>query len=801
MKGIDFMPQQLQMIWPGYPERVPQRDTSEAYSVKPLQDGDESGHVSVMHKAGFTKWTEEQLAKWRRTIALPDGIFVAVHYKSGDIVATAMASHRPNDLHPSGGELGWVAADPDHAGKGLGMDVCISALKRLLDAGYHDIYLLTDDYRLAAIKTYLKMGFVPFLCATGMESRWKTVAEKLDWPIEPETWVRAPENLWPQEPTEERPDSDRIERYAARHKWLPNRQHRGFSCDGDMDTFGDESLYRPSLLGCAKVAPSEVEAGALSPLVITFIAGPSAIPEDATVTFAMRGQNPLGRLPDFDLTCSGQCGLEKHRNGFRVKNGVLTEGQKVTLNWPSFQWTPLAGRHEFKVIVGYGDGRPEQRLPEPLVIRISPKALSHLEATIPSSHMIGSDIRVQVTARDEYDNRVPYTGKVSVDAGQGEVSLRIVDGFGSSLMRPTPGETTRVSVKSSVDSCDSNPSVSAEGHQLFVGDLHCHDFLSEAEGYPDDIYRWAIEDRGLDFISVIPQSHGWQDNETWTIVKYMNEHYLNEGRFVTFLGFEWQHTGYGDKVIHYLGGDQPYLPVDDARYRSASALYAALRGSDALVVSHHPCYPSGSWCSSTDFETVETDVERLVEIWSMHGSSEGYDPYDRPFAKFDPERQAMAVLKRGLRIGFTGGSDTHSGRPGGSAKEPRHYWGGLTAVWADRLSRRDLFQALYDRRTYALTRARIVLQFTVNGEPMGSEIEQAENADIKIDAWAPNNIAKVEILKNACLLRTFDQSGVECHIQMTDRTGGTAFYHCRVTLDDGNLAVCSPVWLGSKKLS
>jgi hypothetical protein len=276
----------------------------------------------------------------------------------------------------------------------------------------------------------------------------------------------------------------------------------------------------------------------------------------------------------------------------------------------------------------------------------------------------------------------------------------------------------------------------------------------------------------------------------------MNERFLDEGKFVPLLGFEWQHTGYGDKIVHYLGGDQPYLPRDDVRYQSAKGLYAALRDSDALVISHHPCYPRGSWCSSTDFDAVETDVERLVELWSMHGSSEGYDPTDRPFAEFDPDRLVMSALKRGLRLGFTGGSDTHSARPGGSAKEPRPCWGGLTAVWANNLTRRDLFLALYERRTYALTCARIILRFEVNGQPMGSEIEACETADIHIDVWAPSAIAKVEVLKNASLLRHFDQTTDECHIDMHEKTGGATFYHCRVTLADGNLAVCSPVWLG-----
>lgn len=792
------MGKQLHMTWPEGLSQVSEMIAPEGYEIRPLRKGDESGHIRVMHEAGFSNWDEAQLVEWQGKLALPDGIFVAVHKESGQIVATAMASHRPTELHPSGGELGWVAASPDHAGKGLGKAVSVAALRRFVQAGYRCVYLLTDDHRLAAIKTYLRLGFLPFLFAPDMEPRWRAVCEELKWQFDPQSWARAPEEQWVREPVDERPDSDRIERYAPRHKWLPDREHRGFSCDGDVDAFGDESLYRPSRLGSASAEPREVEAGTHSPLILTFTAGPAGIPEGATVTFAMRGQSPLGVLPDFPLPGSGACVLEAKHHGFVVKKGRLAEGDSVTLTWAAFPWTPLAGRREYKVIINYSSGEPEQRFPEPVVIRVRPRALSRLDAAVPCTHRGGHEIDVRVTARDEYDNRVLHSGGVRLATPHGEQTLTLVDGMGTCRVRPASDGATRVSVKSDSgeQSCESNPSVPTDGQQLFVGDLHCHDFLSESEGYTDDVYRWAIEDRRLDFVSVVPVSHGWHDNETWTVAKYMNERFLDEGKFVTLLGFEWQHTGYGDKVVHYLGGDQPYLPMDDKRYGSAAGLYEALRGSDALVISHHPCYPRGSWCSSTDFDAVETDVERLVELWSMHGSSEGYDPADRPFSKFDPDRLVMPALKRGVRLGFTAGSDTHSGRPGGSAKEPFPYWGGLTAVWADRLTRRDLFRALYLRRTYALTRARIVLAFKVNGRPMGSETQACETADIQIDAWAPGAIAKVEVLKNASLLRALDQTGDECHIQMDDKTGGAAFYHCRLTLADGNLAVCSPVWLG-----
>jgi hypothetical protein len=342
----------------------------------------------------------------------------------------------------------------------------------------------------------------------------------------------------------------------------------------------------------------------------------------------------------------------------------------------------------------------------------------------------------------------------------------------------------------------SNPVLTTDDLQLFVGDLHAHDLMSHAEGYTDEVYRWAQEERGLDFVCVPVQAHGWLDNDKWTVAKYMNQRHLTEGRFVTFLGFEWQHAGYGDKVVMYLNGDQPYLPPDERRSNCPARLYEALRASDAVAIGHHSAYPYPGWVPGTDYAEVETDVERVIELWSMHGSSEGYDPDDRPLSPMNHANTVYDALRRGLRLGFVAGSDTHSGRPGGSAREPRRYWGGLTGVWASRLRRPDLFEAIRERRTYALTGARIVVRLSVNGAPMGATLPACTTADVRVDVWAPGKIAKVELLKNTRVIRVFARRGAEAHLQIEDRPHGPAFYHCRVTQADGQLAVSSPVWLG-----
>ncbi len=732
-------------------------------------------------------------------------------FRGNDPVATASAWYRPHFGRETG-YLHMVGVLPAEAGRGLGLQVSLACLHRMAAEGRRDVVLETDDFRIAAVKTYLKLDFVPRLVHENQRQRWRDVLTEIGRQdlIDAHAAIL---NGPLREPVPARPDSDHPENFVLRHKWLPDRAHRGGRRGGgDVDFMADESLYHPLRLGMASVVPSEVLAGSPMqvPLTLAYTAGPAGLPTGASVTFVMRGQRPLGfglqtGRPDTagNLNLKGPpgCGLEPVSAGFRVRKGCLREGQSVQLvvNRPEeLRWTPLAGRREFKVVVNYGNGEPEQRLPAPVVITIQPRSLQRLEATIPCTRTPGEPVHVHVTARDEYDNRAPVSGEVEITLEKQRARVPMADGVARARIGPPAEGAVRAQVRleDGRATCESNVCIPAGHLHLYVGDLHCHDLLSEAEGYPDAVFDWAINDRNLDFVSVVPQSHGWHDNETWTLVKYMNERFLGEGRFVTFLGFEWQHTGYGDKVVHYLGGDQPVLPVDDSRYNSAPKLYEALRASDALIISHHPAYPAGSWCAQTDFDVLEYDVERLVELWSMHGSAEGYDLADRPYHAFDERNTVMAALSRGARLGFVAGSDTHSARPGGSTKEPMPYWGGLTAVWAKALTRRDLFEALYARRTYALTGARVILRMTVNNAPVGSELPAADKAEIRIDLWAPGRVKTVQLLKNTRCLRTFQPNADECHLEIEDATAGPAFYHCRVTLENGQLAVCSPVWVG-----
>ncbi len=180
--------QQLRMVWPKTMlNQPPAVNVAPGYRLRTYRPGDEPQFFHVMSLAGFERWDMAQLLPWLQKI-VPEGWFLVEEEATGQLVATAMANHNPNPYYPFGGELGWVAAHPDHKGKGLGMTVCAAVVTRLLRGGYTSIYLNTDDERLPAIKTYLTLGFRPLILTADMTARWEAICHNLAWPFTPALW-------------------------------------------------------------------------------------------------------------------------------------------------------------------------------------------------------------------------------------------------------------------------------------------------------------------------------------------------------------------------------------------------------------------------------------------------------------------------------------------------------------------------------------------------------------------------------------------------------------------------------------
>ena len=88
---------------------------------------------------------------------------------------------------PERGLVHMVASAPESRGKGLGHAILCEGVKMLQARGVKEIRLRTDDFRLAAIKTYLVGGFKPLIYddkETNMEERWDKVLAELNYKVD-----------------------------------------------------------------------------------------------------------------------------------------------------------------------------------------------------------------------------------------------------------------------------------------------------------------------------------------------------------------------------------------------------------------------------------------------------------------------------------------------------------------------------------------------------------------------------------------------------------------------------------------
>lgn len=179
---------QVQMVWPEHRlDDPPAVRLPPGYSLRTYQPGDEARFYEIMDLADWPGWDDKELRPWIFRI-VPEGWFMAIHEASGEIVASAMALHDHTWLIPFCGELGWVAADPAHTGQGLGMAVTAAVTARFIEIGYRHIHLFTETFRLPALKTYLKLGYVPLLSTPETPEHWQAICAQLEWPFAPEVW-------------------------------------------------------------------------------------------------------------------------------------------------------------------------------------------------------------------------------------------------------------------------------------------------------------------------------------------------------------------------------------------------------------------------------------------------------------------------------------------------------------------------------------------------------------------------------------------------------------------------------------
>ena len=157
---------------------LPEITVPEGYGLRTYRSGDEAGWCAIMEGNVGRDWTPELCRE--KLVNDPRFHPESLYFATVDSRLVGSACAWSRDLTERiVGEVHMVAVLEDQRGKGLGHLVNAAVLHRLKDLGYRQAHLLTDDWRIPAIKSYLTAGFRPLHTHDGHAKRWSDVFARL----------------------------------------------------------------------------------------------------------------------------------------------------------------------------------------------------------------------------------------------------------------------------------------------------------------------------------------------------------------------------------------------------------------------------------------------------------------------------------------------------------------------------------------------------------------------------------------------------------------------------------------------
>lgn len=296
------------------------------------------------------------------------------------------------------------------------------------------------------------------------------------------------------------------------------------------------------------------------------------------------------------------------------------------------------------------------------------------------------------------------------------------------------------------------------GMNIYWGDLHNHCGITYGYGSLENAIKRAASQ--LDFCAFTGHAM-WPDMyekvpETEFVVNFhqkgfqkLKDHWTeirkkvadaNSADLVTFQGYEMHSGKYGD---HHLVSINDNLPLV---YRDSPADLVKACGKDTIAVPHHIGYTPGY--RGINWDEFDSNISPIVEVYSKHGCAMGEYaayPYYHNMGPRDTRNMVDEGLRRGYCFSFVASTDHHAGFPGS-------YGDGLAAVIAEEKTRKSIWKAIKEGRTYAVTGDKILCDFRVNDVCMGGHVRADRR---KIEAYVETEapLDKLIIYKNEKVLR------------------------------------------------
>lgn len=318
----------------------------------------------------------------------------------------------------------------------------------------------------------------------------------------------------------------------------------------------------------------------------------------------------------------------------------------------------------------------------------------------------------------------------------------------------------------------------------FMGDLHGHTEDSDGTGRAYDAYRLSREAADSDFVAITDHNMDfmWYSPYLADTHKYFSfksaRPSFGKGGMMPIFGFE-----YTWEMVHgFYGHMNVFNPdfVDMDLSKGVPGLYKSEFATSGKCVAQFN-HPYNCWGTFAEFGYHDSVSHELVRLYEMNGSS-----------LFIPFNYA---LMKGWHISPAHNNDDHRGK-WVTANAAR------TVIISPSLNADNLLESMHANRTYRTSSPDIHLDFSINGEMMGSKLQNPEVLRVKIDARNRSGVAlgTVELYgENCTLLKTFEAADTfawEGEIPTRDK-------YLFVRIINKNIrdayTVSAPIWTGVEK--
>ena len=356
--------------------------------------------------------------------------------------------------------------------------------------------------------------------------------------------------------------------------------------------------------------------------------------------------------------------------------------------------------------------------------------------------------------------------------------------------------------------------------QRYFGQLHSHTQYSDGAGSLDSAlaYVKALPDNAnVDFVAFTDHSNYFDSknnpnveaalydtslvkdsdpSHSWATYKNTVAAFnaANAGKMVAIAGFEMTWSGgpghintFNTPGIVSRNNTTLNNKTKDAGLQAYYKLLSQQEGTNSISQFNHPGTTFGNFIDFGYWDAVVDTRMYMVEVGNGEGQigAGGYYP---------SYEQYIMALDKGWHVAPTNNQDNHKGR-WGNANDARD------VILTDDFTEDGIYAALRARRMYATEDKNLELDYTVNGNMMGSIIDVPEKLNFEISFNDPDrtdSIAKVELVVNSGKVAyTWDSAADLAKGSVSvELAPEYTYYFVRVTEGDGDLAVTAPVWVG-----